>query len=60
MSEADKKRGRGRPGALGELPPDTRHRSIRLSDAEWEAVCALVAKMRGKPKPKPKPRRRGK
>lgn len=46
QQQAHPPRKRGRPGALGDLPGDTRHRSIRLTDAEWDAVRALVRKMR--------------
>jgi hypothetical protein len=45
----------GRPGEFGDVPPDTRHRSIRLTDAEWEAVRALVKRMRNRTKPARKP-----
>lgn len=39
------KPGRGRPSTL---PPGTKHRGIRLTDAEWKAVKELVEKMRAK------------
>lgn len=55
MPEAKPTRKVGRPGEFGNLPAGTRHRSIRLTDAEWEAVRALVKKLR---KSTPAPTRR--
>ena len=50
MPEIAKKRGRGRPGLFGDVPPDAVHRSIRLNQREWEAVRALIKQMRTRKK----------
>ena len=44
--EKPRRRGPGRPGEYGDVPPGTRRRSIRLTDAEWEAVRSLVRQLR--------------
>ncbi len=56
MSEAEKKRGVGRPK---ELPDDAAPRTIRMTGAEREAVLALLERLR-RPAKKPRPARKGK
>jgi hypothetical protein len=47
----------GRPGLFGDVPAGAKHRSIRLTDSEWEAVRALVKSLRRSPRPARKPRK---
>jgi hypothetical protein len=52
MPPAERRSKSAKMGRPLTLPPGTRNRTIRLTDAEWDAVRAFVQTIRERAKPK--------